>query len=70
MSDLAALHLFSADSPRRPGTNAKKGDRDWVIDLPLHDGRTLFLSVGQAIHDGLRQMFLEESEAEENPKGT
>lgn len=55
------LHLYSSDSPRRPGHKPKFGDQDWVIDIPLHDGRRLFLSVGKVGHDALRDVFAEEA---------
>ena len=55
------VRLFSADSPRRPGHEPQPGDQDWVLDLPLSDGRKLYLSVGKIGHDALVQMFTEEA---------
>lgn len=55
------LRIYSADSPKRPGNKPSCGDEDWVIDLPLSDGRLLLLSVGKLAHDAMRDMFAEET---------
>ena len=60
------LHLFSVDSPRRPGNEPFYGEHDWTVDLPLSDGRTLFLHIGKRTHDAFASIFQEEAENHAN----
>jgi hypothetical protein len=41
-----AVEVFAIDSPARPGHTPQKGDRDWTLQFPLHDGKRLKLHVG------------------------
>jgi hypothetical protein len=53
------LILYSADSPRRPGNEPEIGQHDYTINLPLSDGRKLFIHVGEIGFNALRDMLNE-----------
>lgn len=54
------LTLHATCSPEIKPGGPVDGDREWIYKVPLSDGRTLELHMGQTGHDALRAMALHE----------
>lgn len=54
------LKFRTKDHPEANGRRPLNGDQQWTLNLPLEDGRTLFVSMGKEGRDLLFGMLIAE----------
>lgn len=57
---MATQHLYADDAPGRPGNRPQPGDSQWTLIIPLHNGDTLKLYVGEKGRAAFRTMLFQE----------
>jgi hypothetical protein len=56
---VSQLTLWTRDHPSAGGRQPLPGEQSYQFTLPLEDGRTLYLLVGQQGYESLRDMLTE-----------